>query len=370
LSFARSFSASASSRALKHGLDGIQYGSNLGYACVVALVIAYRVFNLRLNRIFDRFLARLWFAPIIALGIAGCASKTDWSKEPLPVSISAANYSQVTGEELYRRVNGPANTQPTPPTPPEPAKPLFYAFVPGEIYASDVPLETVYRELATPLANRGYFNIVYEMKAGLLPNRIDYLLRIHCGERYWLIPTVRSDKVTWGDDGLVSSWSGSHPMKSASLIGPNSRWDGRVGESPSEIGNLALYFQQSELTSQGGRNSVSELQGAAFQDFSADAGSRDYCLVMVEAFRFEDVRTMKNKAPCVWATFIAVPLHQGQEFSSVLRTMVRTATPYFGTTADGLQIYEVPPGKVLIGNPIEVPGSQKPPQPAGPETRP
>jgi hypothetical protein len=296
---------------------------------------------------------------LLPLLIAGCASPADWAKQPLPVSVSAANYSEVSGEQLYMRVNGAVNSRPAPPAAPEPAKPLFYAFVPGEIYPSDVPPETVFRELAVPLAQRGYFNVVYQIKAGLLPNRIDYLLRIHCGERQWRTPTVRTDEVTWGDDGLVSSWHGARNPGSAFLIGPGAAEDSRSGMSPSELANLALFFQENQ---QGGNYpTFSEQQSVGFQDLSGEAVSRDFCLIMVEAFRFGDVMKMKKNAPCVWATFIAVPLHPGQGFSGVLRTMAHTAAPYFGTTTDGIQLYEVPPGKVLMGEPVEVPGPQKAP---------
>jgi hypothetical protein len=83
--------------------------------------------------------------------------------------------------------------------------------------------------------------------------------------------------------------------------------------------------------------------------------SSDYFLVVVEAFRFDDVDAMDKKAPCVWAVFIAVPADGGQRFSDVLRAMLQAATPYFEETTHGLQIYEVPPGRVIIGNPKEVP---------------
>jgi hypothetical protein len=43
--------------------------------------------------------------------------------------------------------------------------------------------------------------------------------------------------------------------------------------------------------------------------------------------------------------------------------MVQTATPYFGETTRGLQAYEVPPGKVFLGRPVEVPDTVKPPEP-------
>jgi len=58
-----------------------------------------------------------------------------------------------------------------------------------------------------------------------------------------------------------------------------------------------------------------------------------------------------------------VPADRGQKFSEVLRPMVQTATPYFGETTHGLQAYEVPPGKVFLGRPVEVPDAVKPPEP-------
>ncbi len=302
----------------------------------------------------------------LSLGFAGCASTTDWSKEPLPVSVSAANYSEVSGEELYARINGPAATHPEPPAITGSAKPLFYAFVPAD-YSGDVSMETVYRELATPLAHRGYFNVVYQVEAGLLPNRIDYLLRIHAGERPWRLPTVRTDKVTWGDDDLSPYWHGTS-MRSGNLIGRYSHWDDRAGMTPSDVATLATFFQQSQLTSSGGKVSASELQSAGLQEVGGNAAAHEYALILINAFKFDDVIKMKRTAPCVWSTFIAVPLHSGLSFSNVLRTMARTATPYFGTTANGLQVFDVPPGKVLMGEPIEVSGPQKTPVPAGPNS--
>ncbi len=299
----------------------------------------------------------------VLLGCAGCASSTDWSKEPLPVSVSAANYSEVSGQELWARINGPVATHPEPPAIAPAAKPLFYAFVPAD-YSSDVSMETVYRELATPLAHRGYFNVVYQVEAGLLPNRIDYLLRIHAGERPWRLATVRTDKVTWGDDDLSPYWHGSS-MRSGNLIGPYSHWDDRAGMTPSDVATLATFFQQSQLTVSGGMVSSSQMQSVGLQEVQDNAAARDYALILINAFKFDDVVRMKRDAPCVWSTFIAVPLHTGLTFSSVLRTMARTATPYFGTTANGLQVFDVPPGKVLMGEPVEISGPQKTP-PAAP----
>jgi hypothetical protein len=298
---------------------------------------------------------------LLTLGIAGCASR-DWSKEPLDVSVSAANYSELPRAQLYLQVNGSGATNPSPPAPPVPSAPIFYGLVPGEIYDSDVPLETVYRELAVALAHRGYFNVVYQAEAGLLPKRVDYLLRVHCGVRPWAIPTVRVDHVTWGDSGLISNVR--DPRSSAALLlGPGANPDPRAGQDPADAVNLAMLMQTQGSATRSSFATQGELY--ASENLSHEGARRDFCLVVVEAFRFDDVWKKKNGARCVWATFIAVPLHSGQEFSSMLRTMVHTATPYFGTTTNGLQVYEVPAGKVLMGEPVEVPGQPKAPPPTG-----
>ena len=282
---------------------------------------------------------------------AGCASSLDWAKEPLPVTVSAANYSQGSEEEIYLKVHDTVKTSPAAPAISVPDRPLFYGFVPGDIYDSDVPLETVYRELATSLAHRGYFNVVYQAQAGHLPKRVDYLLRVHCGVRRWKTPIVRTDKVTWGDDSLISSRRDS---RSVYLHGPDSAVDPRAGQDAMEAVNVATFLQSLSATSPG----VIQAQNSYSVANVADSATRDYCLVVVEAFKWDDLMAMRDRAPCAWATFVAVPLRTGQEFSGLLRTMVNTATPYFGTTADGLQEFDVPPGKVLMGEPVEVPGPQ------------
>lgn len=282
---------------------------------------------------------------VAASACAGCAA-VDVSKTPTTVSVSAANYSEVSGEDLYFDINGsPVVTKDLPPPPAEPAKPLFYGIVPGEIYENDLPVETVYRELATPLARRGYFNVVYQADAGLLPRHVDFLLRINFGQRSWRTPTVRYNRVTWGNSGLQDVWTGANGSPSAFFIGPEARIDSHAGLSPYEVMRLKQEVGY----------------GSIVQDLVADNRASDYALVEIEAFRFEDVETLRNAAPCVWATFVAVPLHPGQTFSSVLHTMAQASTSYLGTTTRGLQITPIPPGKVILGEPKEVsPASRSP----------
>jgi len=296
-------------------------------------------------------------ASLLPVLLAGCTAHPDWSKEPLPVTVSAANYSQASEEEIYARVHGATNTHPAAPAISVPDKPLFYGFVPGDIYDSDVPLETVYRELAISLAHRGYFNVVYQAQAGHMPKRVDYLLRVHCGVRRWKNPIVRTDKVTWGDDSLVSS---RRDARSLFLHGEASAADSRAGQDPMEAINVATYLQSLSSTGSMVQAGSTQAQGAYSVANVSDPATRDYCLVVVEAFKWDDLMAMKDRAPCIWATFVAVPLHTGQEFSGLLRTLVNAATPYFGTTADGLQEFDIPQGKVLLGEPVEVPGPQGP----------
>ena len=307
---------------------------------------------------------------VLAISVSGCASAADWAKEPVPVTVSAANYSKLSEEELYARVNNdPINAHPVAPPVTVPAKPAYYLLLAGEVYPSDVRLDDVSRELETSLEPRGLFNAIYQERAGHIPGKIDYLIRIHYGKRPWLVPIVRRDRVTWGDDGLVAN---RYKMNLMSV----SSYDPRVGLSPEQelqidqalsslrnfgIGRsfpAAAFYNSASLWSSFG------MDKQLWRDFAADdQESRDYYLVMVEAFRMDDVRLMDRRAPCVWATFIAVPADRGQKFSEVLRPMVQTATPYFGETTHGLQAYEVPPGKVFLGRPVEVPDAVKPPEP-------
>ena len=314
---------------------------------------------------------RLLAMAILMLGAAGCANPGK-SRDPGPasVSVSAANYSQLSDQDLFARVNAPDNDHPVAPSPSVPMRAQYYMMVPGEVYQSDVPPDTVYRELELALEPRRYFNVVFQMRAGHTPARIDYILRVHYGGRTWLTPTVRSDRITWGNDGIVSS-------RYMTNLKSNSLFDPRVGLTEEEVSEMTylLGFPKTGGALMGGGggpggfSSPASGEGPAelrpAEHFSRDDGmgeqlAIDYCLVVVEAFKFDDVKAMNKKAPCIWATFVAVPVDRGRPFSTVLRGLLTAASPYFGTTTNGLQVYEVPDGKVLLGSPVEVPPAQKP----------
>ncbi len=308
---------------------------------------------------------------VLPLELAGCANNGR-TKEPGPVavSVSAANYSQLSDADLYARVNAPDNNHPTAPPPSVPMRAQYYLMVPGEVYESDVPADVVYRELELALEPRRYFNVVFQMRAGHTPARIDYILRVHYGGRKWLTPTVRADRIRWGNDGIVSS-------RYMTNLKSNSQFDPRVGLTLDEVSAVTRLLEMPKtggavMGGGGGPGSASSPtsgEGPAAlrpdEHFSYDDGmgarlAVDYCLIVVEAFRFDDIKAMDKKAPCIWATFVAVPVDRGRAFSTLLRTMLTAASPYFGTTTNGLQVYEVPEGKVMLGSPVEVPSPEKP----------
>src|ERR1700677_535838 len=176
-----------------------------------------------------RMPSRSALAAAFALGLAGCLSPADVAKMPLPVSVSAANYSQLSDAELFSRVNNDSvNTRPEAPAVPKATQPLFYLLLPGEVYPGDVSFDEINRELELALEPRGYFNAVYQMRMGRTPARIDYLLRVHYGERLWLTPTVRADRVTWGNDGIMAK-------RYMISLGSNDQFDPRAGLNTDEV---------------------------------------------------------------------------------------------------------------------------------------
>ena len=302
---------------------------------------------------------------LVSIITAGCSAMTERPKDSVPVTVSAANFSQLSRAQLYALVvDTPINAHPKTPAIPTPTKPVYYLLLPGEVYPNDITLETVYRELEIAFEQRGYFNAVYQMRAGHMPSKIDYILRVHYGERPWRTPIVRIDGVTWGNDGLVANRYKTHLMSDTS-------YDPRVGLSEEDRMNLGRALQSFSNFGMGRSPAESIYFGSSWNSFGNNAQlwrdfgedgdlARDFFLVVIEAFKVDDVRAVGKRAPCIWATFIAVPADRGQKFSYVLRSMIQTGMPYFGETTQGLLAYEVPPGRVSFGTPVEVPDGQTP----------
>jgi len=298
-------------------------------------------------------------ASTLLLLLPGCTAPSGGSGDEAHISVSAVNYSRLSDREVYSMVNGTPSTSPVTPPAARPDKPLFYLIVPGEIYPSDVPLGALYHELGVSLEQRGYYSALAQVKAGR-KLQLDYLLRVHCGIRPWLNPIVRADRVTWGNDGLLAK---RYKTRMASDL----NFDLRQGLNQEDVDNLNRFVRGVGGTpNMGGKGA-----GAAAAEGPLDASTfvgnardtdfgdgsivaQDFCFVVVEAFRFADVKAMDVQAPCVWMIFIAVPTENRRKLSEVLAAMLKSAVPYYGETTSGLQVFNVPVGKVLLGTPTEV----------------
>lgn len=268
----------------------------------------------------------------VAASIAGASN--------VPVTVSAVNYAEASDAALFAVTHSDPVVEPVRPAENKAKQPLYYLFLPGEVYPSDMTPDAVAYQVEVALEPRGYYNLIYQKKAGHDPHRIDYLLRVHYGYKRWWLPHVRADRITWGNDGLVAN------RNEAGLQG---HYDPREGQNMT-VQLRALLPQ----TAGPGGAARQEMISHYLADFDTHVAVPRY-IIVIEAFKFDDVRAHNGKARCAWCTFISTPLTHAQKFSEVAATMLRTAAPYFGSTTSGLQLFEVPPGKVIVGTPVVVP---------------
>ncbi len=266
-------------------------------------------------------------------------------RQPAPVSVSSANYASTPLDEL-RRLEA-AQMQANPATPPlQPlAKPQRYVFLPGDLYETDLTYEQLCARLDEVLARKGYVNATDPQGRVIDPDNVDLILRVHGGERPWLNPTVRTDQLSWRD-GLVPRTRG----RSLTTLGGDVVWDGRTGGNDAALGAAAanenapgFHFGSTPATPAGG---APEYAGGALLQSQTMAPSglydatREYYMIVVDAFKHADLMTQGKDAKRQWTTFVAAPRQRGQKFSDVLDTMLRVATPYFGENTAGLQMYD------------------------------
>lgn len=260
-----------------------------------------------------------------------------------PVSVSSANYASTPWEELRRLEVEKLTANPATPALQPLDKPQRYVFMPGDLYETDLSYEQICERLAETLAKKGYQNATDAQGRVLQPDKVDLVLRVHGGERLWLNPTVRMDQLTWRD-GLVPRPRG----RSLTTLGGDVAWDSRAGGNDSALGAGAanenagrIGFGSAPATPAG---SAPEIASALNLSQSMVApgeyeSTREYYLIVVDAFKHSDLMEKGKDAKRQWTTFIAAPRQPGQKFADVLDTMLRVATPYFGETTSGLQMY-------------------------------
>ena len=275
---------------------------------------------------------------------------------PAPVSVSSANYAQTSRGELLEAVNQDKRVNPAARTLTRLKNAQRYVIVAGETYPSDISFDDISRSLAAALEAKGYVNAMDEQKRVRDAENVDLVLRVTSGERLWREPTVRTEQLTWRD-GLQSRPTG----RSLASLGGDVTWDRRAGGNDDALGAAAanenrgsFAFGSTPGTPAGGTPLTA---GSAISQSQARAGSteyestREFYLLVVDAFDYHELRQKGERTKRLWTTFVAAPRQPGQKFSDVLRTMLRVATPYFGETTTGLQMFNDARARVEIGTP-------------------
>ncbi|MDB6094268.1 MAG: hypothetical protein JWM32_1830 [Verrucomicrobia bacterium] len=285
-----------------------------------------------------------------------------------PVSVSAANYRNTPRDELVRLVEGErTEINPNAPSLKPLAKSQHFIFLPGAIFESDLTYDQVTELLTGALAKKGYINGADAQGVIREPGKITLVLRINYGARLWRLPTVRTDDLAWRE-GIVqdSKGVGLHNL------GAEHTWDHRSGGNDDALGAIASNNANGQAFSFGSSGKTGSGGGAAAEGtVNVEAGpssagvdgeyglTRDFNLIVVDAFDYQELKTKGKFAKRVWSTFVSAPKKKGQKFSQIAETLVRNATPFFGETSQGLQIYTDRRAEVIIGEAIVIKDGEK-----------
>lgn len=274
---------------------------------------------------------------------------------PAPVSVSSMNYRELTRDEQLRLDAEKLKVNPVSRSLPASGKPQRYVFIPGELYENDLTYDEICRRLSAALAKKGFVNATDAQGRVIAPEEVDLVLRVHAGERPWRQPTVRVNALTWRD-GLTDRPHG----RSLTTLGGDVTWDSRAGGNDDALGAAAVNenapgfgFGSTPATPAGASplNSVSAVnQRAGTDEYER---TRDFYLLVVDAFNYAELRKDGARAKRLWTTFLAAPRQRGEKFSDVLNTLLRVGAPYFGETTEGLQMFNdaranVTPGELRV----------------------
>lgn len=295
---------------------------------------------------------------LFALAAANLATAADEKPEhrEAPVSVSSINYAENTRDELIALDTEKSKVNPVTKAVEKRPATQRYIFVPGELYESDISYEEICKHLSVVLAKKGFVNAADEQGRILEADKVDLLLRVNSGERTWRVPTARIDNITW-NDGLVPRPRG----RTLATLGGDVFWDQRAGGNDNAMGAAAANQNSSSFgfgSTPGTPAGASPLStGGAIALSQAMAGNseyevtRNFYLIVVDAFNYQDVMKRADHARRQWTTFVAAPRQHGQKFSDALATMLKVAAPYFGETTRGLQMFTDARAHVDIGTP-------------------
>lgn len=267
------------------------------------------------------------------------------STDELPISVSSANYAETSLEELRQLLNEKDVVDPAKPPSPEVTRRHTFIFMPGEIFIAFPSFQDVCRRLQLALAQAGFDNAADAQDR--VPNtlKIDLVLRISYGQREWRVPAARVSDLQFRD-GLVTRpginriVSGGAETAFDFFAGGNDEAIGAIANTGSgAFSNGPGNFAQSGSAGVGAQTQITAPAPSA-TDLTDTRNTRDYNIIVVDAFLYDELKTKGRAAKRVWTTFIASPIQVGtDDFDKVLDRMIRTAVPYFGRTTRGIQFY-------------------------------
>lgn len=324
-----------------------------------------------MNCMLRTVLSRLSLASLVCIAVPGRAAE---SGAPIdgyaPVSVSSANYRLTPREVILDRVEAKSTINPPPVVPSAPTAEVHYVFLPGEIFENDMAYVDVCEAVAASLRKRGYVHAVD--RAGRIRDvsKVTLVLRLSYGVRPWRRPLVRTESLAWAD-GIEARPSG----RGLHTLGGEKIFDNRSGGDDRA---LAAAVENASNTSSiwgggGGGGASSTAVPATVQSgaLAADAlnayeSTRDFNLVVVDAFDYAELKQKGRHAQRLWSTFVSAPREKDKPFSSVLGAMMRIALPYWAETTSGLQIVRDARAEVKIGESVVVPDAS-PHTPGKPE---
>ena len=307
------------------------------------------------------------FSGLLLFATIGAQASED-IKGFAPVSVSSANYRTTDRAELVRQVSEKNQVNPVLAQTVPRKDPAYFIFLPGEIYESDLTYEELCKLLTPALASKGFINAADDQGLIREPNRVELILRVHYGTRPWRRPTVRTEQLTWRD-GLEPRPQG----RGIQNLGGERLWDSRAGGNDDALSAARENQSSGSAWSKGGGGGGG---GGAGGDPSPSASAgvpvvnasalgltsltgyeitRDFHLIVVDAFDHAEVKKDGKTAKRVWTTFVAAPKDPKQPFSEMVSALIRNGTPFFGETSSGLQVYTDARAEVKIGESVVVP---------------
>lgn len=302
--------------------------------------------------------------------VAAYAQSASDIKGFAPVSVSSANYRDTPREQLVLLNNAKNSLNPDAKPMKPLAKPQHFIFLPGEIFENDLTYEEVCTRLTPALAEKNYINGADAQGLIREPGKVTLVLRVSYGERPWRLPTVRTEQLAW-KDGMQPR---TRDPKSLVNLGADTVFENRAGGRDDALAAAAENTTNTKSAwggggggGPGGNPDTATGMGANLAANSTAMGAvsgygetRNFHLIVVDAFDYAELKTKGKAATRLWTTFVAAPKEPGKQFGDVLATLLRAAGPYWGETTTGMQVFNDTRAEVKIGEIVEVKPSAEP----------